>query len=115
LETLKKRSDFVNIAKSGLRRPIKSLVLQVAPNELGTIRVGYTITKQTSKLAVERNRIKRRLRAAVREVFPEFAKPSHDYVIIGRIECLRKDFEELKGDLRYALKKVFDAPANKAL
>ena len=108
LETLKKRDDFLNTAKSGLKRPVKSLVLQANPNELGKIRVGYTVTKYTSKLAVERNKIKRRLRAAVREVFPEHAKPSHDYVIIGKMDCLRKDFEELKNDLKYTLRKIFE-------
>lgn len=108
METLKKRADFLNAAKSGLKRSTSSLVLQATPNDLGKVRVGYTVTKYTSKLAVERNKIKRRLRAAVREVFPEHAKTSHDYVIIGKMDCLRKDFEELKNDLRYALKKIFE-------
>ena len=84
----------------------KTIVLLAAPNELGTIRIGYTVTKRTSKLAVDRNRIKRLLRSVAQEIFPTTASSGFDYVVIGKIDVLRRDYKDLKGDLKYALKKL---------
>ena len=52
-----------------------------------------------------RNRIKRRLRAAVFEVAENFVS-GNDYVFIGRIDCATRDFELLKSDIKYAIKKL---------
>lgn len=84
----------------------KTFVLLASPNELGLLRVGYTVSKKTSKLAVERNRIKRRLRAIINELLAEHGVTGFDYVIIGKIAALRREHEELKGDLKYALRKI---------
>ena len=105
LKTLKKRDDFLAAAKSGLRRGTTSFNLQANPNNLGEIRVGYTVSKRVSKLAVVRNRVKRRLRAAAQKSF-EGAKAGYDYVIIGKLEAERRDMKLLEGDIKYALKKI---------
>lgn len=76
------------------------------PNEAGEIRVGYTVTKKTEKSAVRRNRIKRRLRAAAREVLPEVAAEGHDYVLIGRNLTAVRPFAQLTQDLKWCLEKM---------
>lgn len=106
ITVLRKRADFLRVGANPKKASTKTLVLLAAPNDLSEIRIGYTVTKRTSKLAVERNRIKRRLRAAVQEIFPEYASPNHDYVLIGKLDILRRDYKDLKGDLKYALKKL---------
>ena len=63
------------------------------------------VSKRVSKLAVVRNRVKRRLKAAVKKGF-EHAKPGFDYVIIGKLEAKQRDMKLLVGDLKYALKKI---------
>jgi ribonuclease P protein component len=103
---LRKRSDFLRVSAKPIKSATKTMVVLAAPNDLSTIRVGYTVTKKTSKLAVERNRIKRRLRAIVQEILPIHAMPGYDYVIIGKLPILKRDYDELKGDLKYALKKL---------
>ena len=103
---LKKSADFLHISKNGARKATNSLVLQKSVNDIGEIRVGFTVSKRVSKLSVERNRIKRRLRAAVKDIFPKKAESGFDYVIIGKVECLTKEFAEIKSDLEYALKKL---------
>ena len=67
------------------------------------MRVGFTVTKKIGN-AVQRNRIKRRFRAAAREVLPELAEPGHDYVLIARPAALHRPWAALLDDLRRALK-----------
>ncbi len=64
MEHLKKRADFLRAAR-GVRRVTPSLTLETCPfPENGSgIRVGFTATRKLGG-AVERNRAKRRLRAA---------------------------------------------------
>lgn len=105
LKTLKKRADFLAAAKSGLRRGTLSFNLQANPNGLDEVRVGYTVSKKVSKLAVTRNRVKRRLRAAAQKAFAD-AKTGYDYVLIGKPEAERRDMKLLEGDIKYALRKI---------
>lgn len=67
--------------------------------------LGFTVTKRIGK-AHDRNRAKRRLRAAAREVFPQAATNGADYVLIGRFNTASIDFVELKANMEKALKKI---------
>ena len=98
LETLSKRSDFVDASKAE-KYVGKSIIVQARPNSLQTIRVGYTASKRVGN-AVARNRAKRRMRAAVAETLAFYGTPGTDYVLIGRAQttCNTK-FEELKNEL----------------
>jgi ribonuclease P protein component len=72
-------------------------------------RFGFTVTKQLGG-AVARNRIRRRLKAAVALLTGE-ARPNYDYVLIARAEALERAFAEIKKDLERALQRVHHAPA----
>lgn len=76
--------------------------MQVLPNEQNFVRVGLTVTKKLGN-AAQRNRIKRRLRAAVRDVFPLHASPGHDYVLLARERALSIPYGALLDELRAAL------------
>jgi len=93
---LKKRSEFLAVRK-GERRRGRYFILEVldrnAPGE--EPRIGYTVTTRQGN-AVERNRIRRRLREAVRLVARFDMKPGHDYVVVARREVLDAPFEDLK-------------------
>ena len=106
--TLKKRSDFLRL-RSGKRYSTKSLVLEAKSQdeicEKETTRVGYTVTKRVGN-AVVRNRIKRRLRNVVAQVFPLKSMPRHDYVIIGKHAALTRNFASIQKDLEQALDHV---------
>jgi ribonuclease P protein component len=69
------------------------------------VRVGFTCSKKIGN-AVARNRAKRRLKAAVDEVFPQSARVGLDYVVIGRQETVARPYSLLLQDLRTALKRV---------
>lgn len=87
------------------------LILQVrrhAPGEDSdpcdsSIRVGLTVSRKVGN-AVVRNRVRRRLRAAVGQTLPAHATGGHDFVVIGRQASLRRPYEALVADLEAALK-----------
>ena len=104
---LRHRADFLRAARA-LRRGTDGMLLQARHRDDGdpTIRVGYTCSKKIGN-AVARNRAKRRLRAVVAEALLPGAKPGWDYVLIGRPGVtIDRDFQALKSDLTYALRKI---------
>ena len=114
LARLLKRADFLRVAQTRKKWAAPGLIVQAAPAKLApsdpaTIQVGFTTSKKVGS-AVERNRARRRLRAAVAEIFPESASPASDYVIIGRRETLSRPYSLLLQDLRTALKRVGKPP-----
>ena len=98
--TLKKRADFLRVRAASRRWAARGLVLQVRDRkDDDPVRVGYTVSKKVGN-AVERNRVRRRLRAAVREALER--RPGRDYVVIGRRAALSRPWEALVGDLKSA-------------
>src|SRR5207248_1774541 len=89
LERLKRRADFLRIA-TGIRRVTAGLTLEMAPmpeRNGHLLRVGFTASRKIGG-AVERNRAKRRLRAAAQAVLPLYGLPGNDYVLVARRETL---------------------------
>jgi ribonuclease P protein component len=115
LARLKKRAEFLRIAAERRKWASPGLILQAAPAQTGqaaeqpmqadVTRVGFTCSKKVGN-AVARNRARRRLKAAVAELFPELATPGLDYVVIGRTETVTRPYSLLLQDLRTALKRV---------
>ena len=107
LRRLRKRARFLNAA-TGQRAGRTAFSLQaiaVGEPEAG---VGFTVTKKTGN-SPERNRIKRRLRAAVRACGPDF-HAQHDYVLVGRRDALSLPFSKIVSDLSSAIAKVHAIP-----
>ncbi|MDY8109243.1 ribonuclease P protein component [Fulvimarina sp. 2208YS6-2-32] len=61
-------------------------------------RVGLTVTKKIGN-AVVRNRIRRRLREAIRTAASGFMRDGVDYVIVARRDVLEVDFADLQREL----------------
>lgn len=109
MERLRKRADFL-AAANGAKAPTAAFVLQARQRDDGAARVGFTVTKKSGD-AVERNRIRRRLREIVRLSSPATLRPGHDYVLIGRRGALNAPFGQMKDDLDRALRRVHAAPS----
>ena len=69
------------------------------------LRVGLTVTKRVGH-ATERNRIRRRLRAAIHVAGEAFAEAPLDIVLVGRRDALAAAFPQLVDDLKRALPAV---------
>ena len=109
IERLKKRRDFLAAAR-GSKSARSAFVLESrARGDADPPRFGFTVSKRTAKSAVVRNRIRRRLREAVRLLAADEVQAGHDYVVIGRPQALTEPFGKLKTDLTGALKRVSGA------
>ena len=102
LERLRKRADF-RAAATAIRVPTSAFVLQVRRrDDKGPIRVGFTVSRKVGT-AVERNRVRRRLKELVRLSDPAGLAAGNDYVLVGRRAALTLPFEQIARDLDRAL------------
>ena len=95
---LKSRPQFL-AARNGEKRKGRLILLEVLDRkDSAPARVGFTVTKKHGN-AVERNRMRRRLKEAVRLKAAFAMQPGHDYVIVARREVLDVPFDQLSRQL----------------
>jgi ribonuclease P protein component len=107
------RKDFLRVAGGRRKWVAPGLILQVVPTpetaQAGAHaegrRVGFTASKKVGN-AVMRNRAKRRLRAAVRDVMTANAATAHDYVVIARNETPGRPYKSLLAELELSLRRL---------
>jgi ribonuclease P protein component len=100
---LRRRAEFQRVSR-GRRAQAQSFTLQAnrrADARAALARVGFTVTKKIGD-AVERNRIRRRLKEALRRAGAVAPSPDHDYVLMARREALTRPFAELIADIERA-------------
>ncbi len=115
LTILKQRAEFLRV-RGGLRWSTPALVVEAKPRreelaERGDItsssRFGFTVSKKVGK-AVVRNRVRRQLKEAARELLPQ-SRSGFDYVVIARPPSTERPYADLKADLAKALTRVHRA------
>jgi ribonuclease P protein component len=108
LGRLTRRAEFLRVAR-GRRSPTPTFTLQSRRREeadreaMRGARLGLTVAKSVGG-AVERNRVRRRLKAALRAAAPLEAESDHDYVLVARREALGSRFAALVDDVRHAFR-----------
>jgi len=98
---LKQRREFLRVAGAGSKWVAPGLILQArrhSPAEFGDeagsgFRIGYTVSRKVGG-AVDRNRAKRRLRAAARVVS---FQSNRDFVVVATKQVLYADFTDIIG------------------
>jgi ribonuclease P protein component len=101
-QRLRTGADFqrVRAARRSWAHPL--LVLYAAPNELGVSRLGVSVGKRVARQAVVRNRVRRRVREAVRLRYARLA-PGHDLLFIARTPGAEASWAELSGAVEQLL------------
>ena len=126
LARLKRRADFLSVAAARKKWVAPGLIVQArrraseddegsesaggkrrtkTKSDASRVRVGFTVSRKVGS-AVERNRAKRRLKAALASLRPECVAGGMDVVVIGRTETLKRSFPDLIGDMTLAFKRL---------
>ena len=102
----------MRVQQSGKKWVAPTVIVQTGMGDevIGT-RIGFTATKKLGN-AVTRNRVKRRLRMAVREALG-LVTPAFDIVLVGRAETATCPYASLVKDLRWCLKRLEILPHEK--
>ena len=99
---LTKREDFATVYTKGAYSSLAGIIIKYAPSKNMLTRIGFSIGKNFSKKAVQRNRVRRVLQEACR-LNIELLKPGFDIVVIIKPEYNDIDFK----NTAEILKKIF--------
>jgi ribonuclease P protein component len=104
-QRLRSAADFQRVRDQSPRLwPHRLLVLHVAPNDLDHARVGITVSGRVGK-AVVRNRVRRRLREALRARFGALAA-GFDILVVARPPSAQASWLELNAALETVLQRA---------
>jgi ribonuclease P protein component len=97
-------TDFKRVRRTGDSYAHPFLVLIVASNDLDRSRFGFTAGRSVGG-AVQRNRAKRRMRAALNHYLSSI-QPGRDILLIARSAILETPWEQLLRALRQVLQRA---------
>ncbi|MEO7664123.1 MAG: ribonuclease P protein component [Candidatus Limnocylindrales bacterium] len=100
---LSRPPDFAALQENGTMKSHPLLSARIARTDLETTRFGMATSRAIGS-AVVRNRVRRRLRAALRGMAPAF-QPGWDVLIIARPAVVTADHQALTSALRRLLAK----------
>ncbi len=97
-ERLRRRTDYLRCYRTGRRRHGSLALIYFAPNQLGHPRIGITASRKVGK-AVERHRLRRRIKEIYRRWQDRSQLPALDLVVHLKPEARRSDFPALRTEL----------------
>ncbi|MBA2559278.1 MAG: ribonuclease P protein component [Propionibacteriales bacterium] len=100
---MQRSADFRRAARGGSRESSATLVVDAVATDPGDpVRVGFIVSRAVGN-AVVRNRVRRRLRHAVR---PHLGQLGHSLVVRARPLAAAADFASLAQDLHRCLSRI---------
>ncbi len=103
-ESLKSSKDFDRVISIGKKVKSDSFVVYFLPSKEEKIRIGICVGKSLGK-AVRRNRLRRQIREALRNINIKGDSPK-DIVIIARKGIMGASFEKIFQDLELLMEKI---------
>ncbi len=101
---LTRSTDFKRVRRDGRSNAHPLIVLIALENQLSITRVGVAAGKRVGN-AVIRNRAKRLMRAAARELHPQI-KNGYDLIIIARAPIIRSKMPQVRDALQQLLQRA---------
>ena len=102
IQKLRKRAEFLFV-RAGSRASKGAVMVEARRRaEDGPMGLGLTASKKVGG-AVVRNRARRRLREAARQLLPSHGLPGVDYVLVARQSTPEAEWSALLDDLKSAL------------
>lgn len=95
-----KDKEFQTIYRRGRFQSTALFSLHYLPSRNGVSRIGIVVSKKISKKAVERNKIKRQVRAIASEIHKSLNN-NFDIVIAVKKPALEANFEEMQKTLKH--------------
>ncbi len=105
LDKITKRSDFVKASKGQYIKTSALFLQKVKRDDKKNPRYGVTASKKIGN-AVKRNKAKRRIRHAIKEVLPKYGKSGYDYVVIATIKTNKVSWNTVLNDLERAFREI---------
>ncbi len=102
-QRIKKNTDFQLVFNHGKSTANRQFVIYILKkNNQANFRIGLSVSKKIGN-AVTRNRIKRLIREAFKEIKAELPT-NYDFVIIARKPTANMDFHQVKSSIIHILK-----------
>lgn len=104
---LNRNTDFRRLYRRGSSYANPALVIYFLKNRAGICRIGITSSKRIGN-AVQRNKSRRLIRAAFREVYSEYEEylQGYDFIFVARVRTRYKKSTELAEIMLRQLKKA---------
>lgn len=109
---LLKKKDFENVFEKGKFINDKFLYFKIIQNNQENSRFGIIVSKKITKKAVNRNKIKKRIRSIIKKNIP-FIKKGIDLIIIPKKEINEKSFIQIQESISQLLIKAKIMTINK--
>lgn len=94
--------EFENLFKQKKSFYTANLIIKAAKNDLDFSRVGIIVSTKVSKRAVDRNKVKRRIREIMRLLY-NTVKPGFDILVIAKKPILEKNYQQIEEEVKKGL------------
>ena len=102
---LKKKKDFERAFEKGKNIKGDTIYLKVLKTEEPLTRIGFIVSKKVSLKAVERNKIKRRMRDSVKRILNTIEN-GLDIIVTALPKIKKSEFEDIKEDITKTFEKI---------
>ena len=96
-------NDIKRLVRGGKTFFLPQLTLKYQTNDQNALRLGFVVSTKVDKKAVVRNKVKRRMREALRSELNNI-KNGHDLLFIAKKSCIELSLVDLKKQIQFALK-----------
>ncbi len=109
LSSVSLKEEFRALNSSGFSVSTVNLRVKAQLNDDMVAKVAFALPKKEFRRAVDRNKVKRRCRSALHDIAKCDRLVGGLYLIGGRRTLLELSYNDILGELRYLLEKIYDS------